>query len=82
MIPETKECRFPTLRIVHYDNKPNRDREVVRLVSLGLTSKQIAYQGGVSYRLIENIIENLKKEHNCKNTAHLVATFIRNKIIE
>lgn len=79
---EAKYCRFVTLRIAHCSHKTNRDAEVVRLVSLGFTAKQIASQGRVSYRLIENVIDNLKKAHNCKNTAHLVATFIRNKIIE
>lgn len=82
MIPEPTDCRFRTLRVISHRNRPNRDKEVVRLVSMGLTAAQIAEIGGLTERGVVMIITLLKKKHNCKNTPHLVAYFLRNKIID
>lgn len=76
------ECQLPTLRIVHHDNRNKRDCEIIRLLSLGYTAREIGKQGGLTERGVVAIIEKLKVAYDCKNTPHLVATFIRNKIIE
>lgn len=60
----------------------DRDVEIVRLVSMGYTAQEIADDGDISRRTVEAAIEKLKFKYECVSLAHLVATFLRKKIIE
>lgn len=60
----------------------DRDCEVVRLASLGYRAAEIGKELFLSRRTVEAILSRLQFKYECNNTTHLVATFIRNKIIE
>ncbi len=59
-----------------------RHKEVVKQLSNGKTAKEIAASGGVSSRLVESIVAKLFDEYGCRNTPHLVATFLRKGLIK
>jgi DNA-binding CsgD family transcriptional regulator len=56
--------------------------EIVILLSQGMTARDSAAFLGVNYKTLETHIDIIKREYNCKNTTHLVATFIRKKLIQ
>ena len=58
-----------------------RQREVLRLVAAGKTSKEIAHQLGVSYRTIEVHRLNLMRRVNIHDTAGLVRYALRAGLI-
>jgi len=53
-----------------------RERDVVRLLSQGLTSKKIAQELGLSPRSIEDVRARLLKKFNAKNAAEMLTQFI------
>lgn len=59
-----------------------RHKAIVKFLSDGNTAAEIAEKGSVSRRLIESVIAKLFAEYECKNTPHLVATFLRKGIIK
>jgi DNA-binding NarL/FixJ family response regulator len=59
-----------------------REREVLRLVSQGATSKDIAQRLGISPKTAQVHRENLKQKLNAHTTADLVRYAIRNKIVK
>lgn len=59
-----------------------REREVLRLVSQGATSKDIAQRLGISPKTAQVHRENLKQKLNARTTAELVRYAIRNKIVK
>jgi DNA-binding NarL/FixJ family response regulator len=59
-----------------------REREVLRLVSQGATSKDIAQQLGISPKTAQVHRENLKQKLNAKTTADLVRYAISHKIVK
>jgi DNA-binding CsgD family transcriptional regulator len=59
-----------------------REREVLRLVSQGATSKDIAQQLGISPKTAQVHRENLRQKLNARSTADLVRYAIRNKIVK
>jgi two-component system response regulator NreC len=58
-----------------------REREVLRLVSQGATSKEIAQQLGISPKTAQVHRDNLKQKLNLRTTAEMVQWAIRHKII-
>lgn len=63
-------------------NETARDKQIVHLSSEGYSAAEIGKIICLSERTVEGRIEKLRKFFECKNTPHLVATFLRNKIIE
>lgn len=59
-----------------------REREVLRLVSQGATSKDIAQRLGISPKTAQVHRENLKQKLNARTTADLVRYAIRRKIVK
>ncbi|MGO9263865.1 MAG: response regulator [Candidatus Binataceae bacterium] len=59
-----------------------REREVLRLVSQGATSKDIAQRLGISPKTAQVHRENLKQKLNARTTADLVRYAIRHKIVK
>lgn len=59
-----------------------RDIAVVKMLSLGNSSKGISKAGNISNRTVESIIATLKHEFKCKNTPHLVGVFFRKDLIK
>lgn len=55
--------------------------DIVRSLSDGYTYKEIGIFLGLSPRTIEHSLQLAFKLYGCKNSAHLVAYFIRNGII-
>ena len=53
-----------------------RERDVVRLLSQGLTSKEIAQKLELSPRSIEDVRARLLKKFNAKNAAEMLTQFI------
>jgi DNA-binding CsgD family transcriptional regulator len=56
--------------------------ELVRMLSNGLTVREISEKRKTNLRTMEAVIDRMRGEYNCINIAHLVATFFRNKLIE
>ena len=50
-----------------------REREVLRCIAAGLSSKQCAQQLGIAPRTVERHVENLRNKLNARNKPHLVA---------
>lgn len=59
----------------------DREREIIQLLSDGRASKEIAAMLGVATRTVENHRHHILTKTRCKNTAHLVATFLRATVI-
>jgi DNA-binding NarL/FixJ family response regulator len=59
-----------------------REREVLRLVSQGATSKEIAQQLGISPKTAQVHRDNLKQKLNLRTTADLVRYAVRQKIVK
>jgi len=60
----------------------DRDKKVVEMFSKGFTAKRIGELGGVSRRTVEAVVGRLMVQYKCASTTHLVATFLRKKIIK
>jgi DNA-binding CsgD family transcriptional regulator len=58
-----------------------REKEVLKLISEGLTAKEIAKQLGISKRTIEAHTANMLQKTGAKNKAHLVAMWYEELII-
>lgn len=56
--------------------------DIVNHLSYGLRPAQIAGKMNFGRRTIEFKIDQLRKDYGCLTASHLVAVFIRNKIIE
>ncbi len=67
------------LEIGKWLNISNREKEVINLLALGLTQKEIADQLNISNRTVETHIKNLTSKMNAKNTANLVSIFTKYK---
>ncbi|HEY0652592.1 MAG TPA: helix-turn-helix transcriptional regulator [Chryseosolibacter sp.] len=50
----------------------NKEREVLSLVSIGLTTKEIAHRLQLSHHTVESHRKNLRKKFQAKNSAELV----------
>lgn len=59
-----------------------RDVKMVKMLSDGAIMRKIAAELSLSKRTVENLLNNLRDEFNCDTLPHLVATFLRKKIIE
>lgn len=58
------------------------DERVVQLLSEGKTIAEVAGEMNVNVRTMEARIGRLKKKTECSTLPHLVATFLRNKLID
>lgn len=58
-----------------------RDKLLVKLVSEGRTSKDIASMSNVSHRTVEGVLDMLCRVYQCRNRVQLVAKFIREGLI-
>lgn len=53
-----------------------REKEVLNLISEGLTAEQIAKEWNRSARTINKHVSNMMQNNEAKNSCHLVAMFI------
>jgi DNA-binding NarL/FixJ family response regulator len=67
------------LEIGRWLNISNREKDVINLLSKGLTQKEIANKLNISSRTVETHIKNLTTKIEAKNTAHLVSIYIKYK---
>ena len=51
----------------------DRERQVLRCIADGLSSKECAQQLGIAPRTVERHVENLRNKLNARNKPHLVA---------
>jgi DNA-binding CsgD family transcriptional regulator len=79
-------CIFVLMEVVIKDENKviisERDVEIVRLLSAGVTAKRAAVELGINIRTFESKLGKLKYSFDCNTVAHLVATFIRKKLID
>ncbi|TYA74429.1 response regulator transcription factor [Seonamhaeicola marinus] len=54
-----------------------RQREIIDLISSGLTQKEVAVKLFISNRTVETHIKNLAKKMEAKNTAHLISIYTK-----
>lgn len=59
-----------------------REKEVLKLISEGLTSEEIAKIIGVTQRTVDAHRANAMQRTGAKNSAHLVAMWYENKPVE
>tara|TARA_R110002096_G_C14659910_1_gene727581 strand:- start:6517 stop:7164 length:648 start_codon:yes stop_codon:yes gene_type:complete len=67
------------LEIGKWLNISNREKDVINLLSNGLTQKEIADQLHISNRTVETHIKNLTTKMDAKNTTHLVSIYTKYK---
>ncbi len=67
------------LEIGKWLNISNREKEVITLLTTGLTQKEIAHSLNISNRTVETHIKNLTLKMDAKNTAHLVSIYTKYK---
>ncbi|MBC3756969.1 response regulator transcription factor [Hyunsoonleella sp. SJ7] len=65
------------LEIGKWLNISKREKDVIGLLSAGLTQKEIAEQLNISSRTVETHIKNLTTKMGAKNTAHLVSIYTK-----
>lgn len=65
------------LEIGKWLNISKREKDVIGLLSAGLTQKEIAEQLNISSRTVETHIKNLTNKMGAKNTAHLVSIYTK-----
>jgi DNA-binding NarL/FixJ family response regulator len=58
--------------------RPGRELEVLRLVSEGLSVRQIARELAYSERTIKKVVQDLTIRFSARNRTHLVCSAIRN----
>jgi len=58
------------------------EKEIVTWLSNGLTAKDISKLRKRSVRTIEGALDKIRAEYGCRNAAHLVGLFFRNKLIK
>lgn len=59
-----------------------REREVLRCIARGLSSKQCALELGIAPRTVERHVENLRNKLHARNKPHLVAKALAGGHIE
>lgn len=59
-----------------------KEFEIIKKMSHGKSSKEIASEMGSSIKTIEVHRHNILKKTGCLNVAHLIATALRQKLIE
>ena len=67
------------LEIGKWLNISNREKDVINLLSSGLTQKEIADKLCISKRTVETHIKNLTLKMKVKNTTHLVSIYLNYK---
>ncbi len=74
--------RPPAETSLHRDALNERDREIIRLVALGLRNKEISEQMGLSPKSVETYRGRLMKRLGCDSPADLVRWAIREGLVE
>ncbi|MCB4807478.1 response regulator transcription factor [Tamlana sp. 62-3] len=67
------------LEIGKWLNISRREKDVINLLSQGLTQKEIAHSLNISSRTVETHIKNLTKKMEARNTPHLVSIYSQYK---
>lgn len=67
------------LEIGRWLNISRREKDVINLLAIGLTQKEIANKLNISNRTVETHIKNLSNKMEAKNTTHLVSIYTRYK---
>ncbi len=65
------------LEIGKWLNISNREKDVISLLSLGFTQKEIAEKLHISSRTVETHIKNLTNKMDAKNATHLVSIYTK-----
>jgi DNA-binding CsgD family transcriptional regulator len=68
---------FPPIKI-----KSQRQMQIVRLASTGLTDKEIALQTGLAVGTLRTYWDRLRTRFGCKNRAELIATILSQEATE
>jgi DNA-binding CsgD family transcriptional regulator len=61
-----------TLNIQHMSSLTGKEKEVLALITTGLTTKEIAGKLNISYHTVETHRKNLLRKSEAKNSAQLV----------
>lgn len=59
-----------------------KHKNIIRMLAMGCTAKEIADAIGYKERTIEVYLADLRFKHEAKNTTHLVAKCLREGIIQ
>lgn len=63
-------------------NVTDKETEIVKLLADGNTIPDIAVKMGLNRRSLEAKVATLKDKYRSSTVAHLVAVFLRNKLID
>lgn len=64
------------------DYLTERECEIVHLISLGLSAKQVARELGISPCTIPHHVENVRLKTRTRNRVHMVAHVLRKGLLE
>lgn len=59
----------------------DREREIVHLVSYGMSAKEAALELGIAPCTIERHVENVRQKTCTRNRVHMVAHLLRNGLM-
>lgn len=65
-----------------YEHLTDREREIVELVSLGLSAKEAALELGIAPCTVERHVENVRLKTRTRNRVHMVAHLIRSGLLD
>lgn len=60
----------------------NRERQIVHLISQGLSAKESALELGIAPSTIERHVENVRLKTRTRNRVHMVAYVIRTGLLD
>lgn len=70
-----------TIRTIEV-NVTDLEKSVVKLLADGCTVPEIAKALALNSRTLETRVSNIRERYTARNIAHLVAIFLRNKLID
>ena len=80
MIPARQE-HFTLTKIATPMNITESNSKIIELLAKGKTVKEIAADLDLSPRTVQERIDHMRKDHNCRNVTHLVATLTKQVIL-
>lgn len=82
LLKKSQTKNKPLLSFKHEAEVSEREKEVLQLICLELTSQEIGEKMGISSRTVESIKERLMERFGLKNTAGLVFFAVKNNLID
>lgn len=63
--------------VPHVPMLTNRELQLLMLVALGYSAKEVAYRCGIAFRTVETHLDTIRLKLRARNRTHMVAIAIR-----